>query len=77
MMREIIPSSRWITILLLIGLLALIIYGAVKGDPATIVILLALVMFFAIPAALLLMVNRRAANDRRHTTRSDDRPAQH
>ncbi len=59
-MREIVPASRWITALLLAGLLALIIYGALKGDPATVAIAFALVMFFAVPAALLFILNRRA-----------------
>lgn len=63
MMREIIPSNRWVTALLLIGLLALIIYGAVKGDPATIAIVLALVIFFVAPATLLFILNRRARRD--------------
>ncbi len=65
MMREIVPANRWITVLLLLGLLGLIIYGAVKGDPATIVIVLALVMFFAAPAALLFIMNRRARREER------------
>ena len=65
MMPEIIPSNRWITILLLVGLLALIVYGAVNGDPATIAIVLALVIFFAIPAALLFIMNRRARRGER------------
>ena len=60
MMHEIIPSNRWITILLLLGLVALIVYGAVNGDPATIAIVLALVIFFAAPATLLFIMNRRA-----------------
>jgi drug/metabolite transporter (DMT)-like permease len=60
MMREIIPASRWITALLVAGLLALIIYGAVNRDPATIAIIVALLVFFATPAALLLILNRRA-----------------
>lgn len=65
MMREIIPASRWITVLLLAGLVALIIYGAVNGDPATIAIVLALVIFFATPAVLLFIMNRRARRDGR------------
>ncbi len=65
MMREIVPENRWITVLLLIGLLGLIIYGAVRGDPATIVIVLALIMFFAAPAALLFVMRRRARREER------------
>ncbi len=65
MMREIIPANRWISALLLAGLLALIVYGAVSGDPATIAIVLALVIFFATPAALLFLLNRRASRDNR------------
>lgn len=65
MMREIIPASRWITVLLLAGLLALIIYGAVNGDPATLAIIFALAVFFVLPAALLLFLNRRARRDGR------------
>jgi hypothetical protein len=67
MMREIIPTSRWITVLLLAGLLALIIYGATKHDPATIVIVLALVIFFALPMGLLFMMNRRTRGDGSHS----------
>ncbi|HEU0028976.1 MAG TPA: hypothetical protein VFQ25_17855 [Ktedonobacterales bacterium] len=78
MMREIIPANRWITVLLLAGLLGLIIYGAVNRDPATIVIVLALIVFFAVPMALVFMINRRAARDQRQrlSDRSDDHPAQ-
>ena len=78
MLREIIPASRWITALLLAGLLALIIYGAVNRDPATIVIVLALVMFFAVPMALVFTMNRRAARGQRQTFRdnSEDSPTE-
>lgn len=76
-MPEIIPASRWITVLLMAGLLTLIIYGAVNRDPATIIIVLALVIFFAAPAALLFTMNRRARRDRRQlpSDSSEDAPA--
>ncbi len=78
-MREIVPASRWITVLLLAGLLALIIYGAVNRDPATIIIVLALVIFFAIPMALLFMMNRRARGDGSQSLsdRPQDPPSDH
>lgn len=62
-MREIIPSNRWITILLLVGILALVIYGAANHDPLTIVIVIALAVFLALPAALLFVASRRARRD--------------
>jgi hypothetical protein len=62
-MPNIVPQSRWITILLVIGLLALIAYGALNRDPATFVIVAALAVFFGAPAILLFILNRRT---RRH-----------
>ena len=59
-MREIIPANRTITIALLLGLLALIIYGAINHDPATVLIVVALALFFATPTALLYILNHRA-----------------
>ncbi len=59
MLREIVPANRWITVLLALGLLALIVYGALRHDPATIVIVAALIMFFALPAGLLFAIRRR------------------
>jgi hypothetical protein len=78
MMREIIPASRWITVLLLAGLLGLIIYGAVNRDPATIVIILALVMFLAVPMGVVFMMNRRMAQDQRQpvSDRSEESPTE-
>lgn len=74
MLREIIPTSRWITVVLLLGLLGLIVYGAMNRDPATIVIILALVVFFALPVALVYTMNRRARMDQRQSPndRSED-----
>ena len=60
MRSDIVPPNRFITIALIIGILALIAYGVYNHDPATIAIVLALAVFFALPAALLLSLNRRA-----------------
>jgi len=57
---DIIPPNRAITVALIIGMLALIAYGAYNRDPATIVIIAVLVIFFALPALLLYSLNRRA-----------------
>ncbi len=57
---EIIPPNRLITIALVVGLLALIVWGASRGDPVTIAIVAALFVFFALPALLLFTLNRRA-----------------
>jgi hypothetical protein len=57
---EIVPPNRVVTIALVVGILALIAYGAYARDPVTIVIALALVVFFALPALLLFSLNRRA-----------------
>jgi Flp pilus assembly protein TadB len=57
---DIIPPNRFITIALIIGLLALIAYGAYNRDPATIAIVVALLLFFGLPALLLFSLNRRA-----------------
>lgn len=60
MRSDIIPPNRTLTITLIVGILALIAYGAYTRDPATLVIIAALVIFFALPAALLFTFNRRA-----------------
>ncbi|HET9110228.1 MAG TPA: hypothetical protein VFN78_05325 [Ktedonobacterales bacterium] len=60
MRSDIIPPNRAITVVLIIGMLALIAYGAYNRDPATIVIIAALFIFFAMPALLLYSLNRRA-----------------
>jgi hypothetical protein len=57
-MFNIIPSNRWITLVLAIGLLALLVYGAARRDPATIVIAIALLVFAA-PVAALAIINWR------------------
>lgn len=72
MRSDIIPPNRWLTVALCVGLLALIIYGAYRHDPVTIVIVAALVVFFGLPYALLFTLNRRA---RLHPpTAPDDAP---
>jgi hypothetical protein len=55
---DIVPPNRAITIALLVGILALIAYGAYRRDPATIAIVIALVIFFGAPALLLFNLNR-------------------
>lgn len=60
MRSDIVPPNRFLTIALLVGLLALIAYGAYNRDPATIVIVVALLVFFGAPALLLFALNRRA-----------------
>lgn len=60
MRSDIVPPNRFITIALVIGILALIAYGAYQRDPATLIIVLALAVFFGFPAALLFLLNRRA-----------------
>lgn len=62
-MREFIPQNRVITAALVAGLIALVIYGFVAGDPATDVIAGVLVVFVAAPAALIYFLNRRARHD--------------
>jgi hypothetical protein len=57
---DIVPPNRFLTIALLVGLLALIAYGAYNRDPATIAIVVALLVFFGAPALLLFALNRRA-----------------
>ncbi|HEU5345501.1 MAG TPA: hypothetical protein VFU60_14235 [Ktedonobacterales bacterium] len=60
MRSDIVPPNRFLTIALLVGLLALIAYGAYNRDPATIVIVVALLVFFGAPTLLLFSLNRRA-----------------
>lgn len=60
MRSDIIPPNRAITVALIIGILALLGYGAYNHDPATIVIIAVLFVFFAMPALLLYSLNRRA-----------------
>jgi hypothetical protein len=68
-MFNIIPSNRWITLVLAIGLLALLVYGAARHDPATIVIAAALLVFAA-PITLLSIINWR----QRHRGNQPDQP---
>ncbi|HEX8995542.1 MAG TPA: hypothetical protein VF812_05890 [Ktedonobacterales bacterium] len=56
---DIVPPNRFITIALIVGFVALIIYGAYNHDPATIAIIAALAVFFGLPALLLFGLNRR------------------
>lgn len=58
MRSDIVPPNRAITVALLVGILALIAYGAYRRDPATIAIVIALVIFFGAPALLLFNFNR-------------------
>lgn len=60
MRSDIVPPNRFLTIALVVGLLALIAYGAYNRDPATIAIVAALLLFFGAPALLLFSLNRRA-----------------
>ncbi len=60
MRSDIIPPNRAITVVLIIGILALLGYGAYNHDPATVVIIAVLFIFFAMPALLLYSLNRRA-----------------
>jgi hypothetical protein len=57
---DIVPPNRFITIALVIGILALIAYGAYAQNPATLVIIAALILFIAGPALLVFILNRRA-----------------
>lgn len=57
-MFNIVPSNRWITVVVGIGLLALIVYGVVTHNPTTIVIIIALLIFSA-PVTLLAIINWR------------------
>jgi hypothetical protein len=66
---DIVPPNRFLTIALLIGIIALIAYGAYNRDPTTIVIVVALVIFFGAPAFLLFNANRL---QRRRPPSSDD-----
>lgn len=58
MRSDIVPPNRFITIALLVGILALIAYGISRRDPATILIVIALAVFFGAPALFLFNVNR-------------------
>ncbi|MGH2504976.1 MAG: hypothetical protein ACRDID_20895 [Ktedonobacterales bacterium] len=58
MRSNIVPPNRFLTIALLIGMLALIAYGISRRDPATIIIVIALAVFFGAPAFLLFNANR-------------------
>lgn len=60
MRSDLIPPNRALTIALIVGIIALVIYGVYRGDPATFVIVAALAVFFALPAYLLYTANRRA-----------------
>lgn len=57
---DLIPPNRALTIALIVGIAALIVYGVYRGDPATFVIVAALALVFALPAFLLFTANRRA-----------------
>jgi hypothetical membrane protein len=76
---NIVPPNRAITAALIIGILALIAYGAYNHDPATIVIIATLFVFFAMPALLLYSLNRRARQqppDDATATDQADQPSQ-
>jgi hypothetical protein len=73
---DIVPPNRFLTIALVVGLLALIAYGAYNRDPATIVIVVALLIFFGAPALLLFSLNRRARQRPPDETDQPDQPNQ-
>lgn len=60
MRSDLIPPNRALTVALIVGMIALIVYGVYRGDPATFVIVAALALVFALPAFLLFTANRRA-----------------
>lgn len=69
MRSDIIPPNRLLSVALILGLAALIVYGAVKRDPATIIIVAALAVFFGVPALLLGYLNRRGQQGRHPSSR--------
>lgn len=79
MRSNIVPPNRFITIALLIGILALIVYGIVRRDPATILIVIALAVFFGAPALFLFNANRlqRRRPPSPDADASDDEPSDH
>ncbi len=77
MFSDIIPPNRLLTVALVLGLAALIVYGAVNRDPATIVIVVALALFFSLPALATVYLNRRRrGQDSSLPPHSDDTPPQ-
>jgi hypothetical protein len=60
---DLIPPNRALTVALIVGIIALVVYGVYRGDPVTIVIVAALALVFALPAFLLFTANRRARRD--------------
>lgn len=62
-MPNLVPQSRLLTIALVAGLVALIIFGFVSQNPLTGAVLGVLVVFFAIPALIVYVLNRRARRD--------------
>lgn len=74
MRSDVIPPNRFITIALILGMIALIAYGAYQRDPATIAIVAALAVFFGLPTLLLFTLNRRA---RLHAPPPTDDTAEH
>lgn len=59
MHSEIVPPNRFITVALIVGLLALIGYGAYTRNPVTIIIVVTLLVFFGLPALALYSLHRR------------------
>jgi len=57
---EIVPPNRFITVALIVCLLALIGYGVYTRNPVTIIIIATLLIFFGLPALALYSLNRRA-----------------
>lgn len=62
--------------MLLVGILALIIYGVMRRDPAAFVILTALVIF-VLPVVILFMVSRRAPHSSSDEREPTDVPDNH
>lgn len=59
MRSEIMPPNRFITVALIVGLLALIGYGVYTRNPVTIIIVVTLLLFFGLPALAIYSLHRR------------------
>lgn len=61
MRSEIVPPNRFITVALIVGLLALIGYGVYTRNPVTIIIVATLLIFFGLPALAIYLFHRHAS----------------